>query len=169
MNFENLSLIGFMGAGKSTIGKILAEKLGLLFIDIDKVIELKEKRSIPEIFKTSGENYFRDIESEVIKKLYDNKNCVFACGGGAIIRGENFNVIRAKSKIIYLKVSPREIIKRIGESKNRPLLNSKDKESRIINLLNKRKNIYENRADIIIDTGMKTKTEVINEIMERLK
>ncbi len=169
MDFKNLSLIGFMGSGKSTVGKLLAEKLGFLFIDIDRIIEIKEKKPISKIFKEKGEKYFRDVESEVIRKIYRNKNCIFACGGGAILKGENFKVIKKLSKIIYLKVSPSEILKRVGNSKDRPLLQSKDKMKRVKALLKKRKEIYEKCADIIVDTDKKEKEEVVSEIIERVK
>ena len=74
MDYKNISLIGFMGSGKTTVGKILADRLNFLFIDLDKVIELAEDKTIPDIFKSGGEKYFRDVESEVIKKIYINEN-----------------------------------------------------------------------------------------------
>ncbi|MFO7929526.1 MAG: shikimate kinase [Candidatus Humimicrobiaceae bacterium] len=169
MDFKNLSLIGFMGSGKSTVGKLLAERLDFLFIDTDRIIEIKEKKPISEIFKEKGEKYFRDVESEVIRKIYRNKNCIFACGGGAILTEENFKVIKKSSKIIYLKVSPSEILKRVGNSKDRPLLQSKDKMKRVKALLGKRKGLYEKCADIIVDTDKKETEEVVNEIIERVK
>ncbi len=96
---ENISLIGFMGSGKTTIGKLLAERTGYLFIDLDRIIELSESKTINEIFTCSGEEYFREIESKIIKKVYFNNKCVFACGGGVILRGENMKLIRKNSEV----------------------------------------------------------------------
>ena len=130
MDYKNISLIGFMGSGKTTVGKILADRLNFLFIDLDKVIELAEDKTISEIFKSGGEKYFRDIESEVIKKIYINENCVFACGGGIVEREENMDFIKQNSLIVYLYVSPRQAFKRLKDVEDRPLLgNSSDMDS----------------------------------------
>jgi len=80
MDFKNISLIGFMGSGKSTIGEILAGRLGFIFIDLDRIIELSEEREIKDIFKRDGEKYFRELETKVTGKIYKNKKCIFAWG-----------------------------------------------------------------------------------------
>ena len=124
---ENISLIGFMGSGKTTIGKLLAERTGYLFIDLDRIIELSESKTINEIFTCSGEEYFREIESKIIKKVYFNNKCVFACGGGVILRGENMKLIRKNSTVFYLEISPREALNRLKGTSDRPLLQTSDK------------------------------------------
>jgi len=104
---NNISLVGFMGSGKSTIGKILAKKIGFLLIDTDRVIEHIFGKNISELFYLYNETGFREIEAYVIKKLYENnKNCVFACGGGVFTKQENINIIRKKSLVIYLNIDP---------------------------------------------------------------
>ncbi|MCL4415170.1 MAG: shikimate kinase, partial [Actinobacteria bacterium] len=142
MDFKNISLIGFMGSGKTTVGKILAKRLNFLFIDLDKVIEIAEDRKVSEIFKYGGEKYFRDVESEVIKKIYINENCVFACGGGVVERKENMDFIKKNSIIVYLSVSSGQAFERLKNAEDRPLLGDpSDLDSRkktINNLISKR-------------------------------
>lgn len=147
---NNISLIGFMGSGKTTIGEILAERTGYLFIDLDKIIELNEGKTINEIFRTSGEDGFREIESKVIKKIYLNNKCVFACGGGVILRGENMSMIRRNSKVVYLEISSREALNRLMKTFDRPLLKSDDRSKKITGLMEKRSSLYKKYSDIII-------------------
>ena len=151
MDFRNISLIGFMGSGKSTIGKILAKKLGLLFIDLDRVIELDQEKEIRDIFKIYGEKYFRELETSVIKKIYRNKNCVFACGGGVVKRRENMDIIRENSLVVYLNVSIPDIIYRLKEVKDRPLIDVENKEETIEKMMKARDVLYRKYAHIIIN------------------
>lgn len=169
MDAKNISLIGFMASGKSTAGKLLAKKLGMLFIDLDRVIELKDGKSVADIFKQHGERYFRDMESAVIKKIYQNKNCVFACGGGVVERGENIDIIKDASLVVYLKVSPRQVLDRVGEDRQRPLLNVSSKKEKVQRLLEKREPTYRKAADILVDTGNLEPQEVVKTIMEKMK
>ncbi|MCJ7665208.1 MAG: shikimate kinase, partial [Actinobacteria bacterium] len=145
---DNISLIGFMGSGKTTTGEILAEKLGYIFMDLDRIIELDESKTIYEIFKSCGEDYFRDIESKVIKKIYLNNRCVFACGGGVILRGENMRIIGKNSRVIYLEISPREAVNRLTGASDRPLLQSKNNFENIAELMKSRSSLYKKYSDI---------------------
>jgi shikimate kinase len=173
MDYKNISLIGFMGSGKTTVGKILAEKLNFLFIDLDKVIELAEDKTISQIFKSGGEKYFRDVESEVVKKIYINENCVFACGGGIVEREGNMDLIRQKSLIVYLYVSPRQAFDRLKDVEDRPILgNSSDMVFRkeiIYKLINKRDLLYKNNSNFNINTDNKNPELITEEILKKLQ
>jgi len=162
IEYKNISLIGFMGSGKSTIGKILAEKLNFLFLDLDSIIELSENKKISEIFTEHGEKYFRDSESEVIKKIYFNKNCVFSCGGGVVLKKENMDIIKSYSLVVYLKISPETAYERLKNVKDRPLLSDKDRRETVEQLIEKRQALYEGYADFIINADS-DKPEIIAE------
>ncbi len=126
MRSKNISIIGFMGSGKSTVGRILAEKLDLLFIDLDNIIELSEESLINNIFDRHGEKYFRDIESGIVRKIYKNINCIFACGGGVVNRRENMELI-----IIFENVIPLELHE-IDEIKNKNLRQMMDMRGKFV-------------------------------------
>lgn len=166
---DSISLIGFMGSGKTTIGELLAEKTGYLFIDLDRVIELSESKTINEIFKTSGEEYFREIESKIIRKVYSNNRCVFACGGGVILRGENMKVIRENSKVVYLEISPREAHNRLIKTSDRPLLGPDNRSSKIMELLEDRSSLYKKYSDIIINNEENSCEYTVDSIIENLQ
>jgi shikimate kinase len=168
---KNISLIGFMGSGKSTIGKILADKLNFLFIDTDRVIELSEDMTISEIFKKYGEDYFRSIESEVIRKVYLNSGCIFACGGGVVLKKENMKIIKNNSFVIYLSISSDRVYERLKEVKDRPLL-EKDKDNKkvvIDELMKKREKLYRKFSDITIVTDNNNPELIVKEISEKIK
>jgi len=169
MDYQNISLIGFMASGKSTAGQLLSKKMDMLFIDIDRVIELKEGLSISRIFDKFGQDYFRNIESEVISKIYVNRNCVFACGGGVVERGENIRIIKKSSLVVYLEVSPLQVIKRTKDSGQRPLLNVSEREKVIRKLLRKREPAYKKMADITVNTDFLEPEQVVRKIISRLK
>lgn len=172
MDYKNISLIGFMGSGKTTVGKILSDRLNFLFIDLDKVIELAEDKTISEIFKSEGEKYFRDIESEIIRKIYINKKCVFACGGGIVERDENICLIKQNSLVVYLFISPFQAYKRLKDAEDRPLLgNSSDMDARkeiINNLIGRRDILYKKNSDFIINTDEKSPEDVTEEILIKI-
>jgi len=169
MDFKNISLIGFMGSGKSTIGKILAKKMGLLFIDLDRVIELDQEKEIRDIFRIYGEKYFRESETSVIKKIYRNKNCVFACGGGVVKRKENMDIIRKNSLVVYLNVSIPDIIFRLKEAKDRPLVDVENKEETIEKMMMDRDVLYRKYAHIIIDNDDDDFDRTADMILEETK
>ncbi|MBM3710518.1 MAG: shikimate kinase [Actinobacteria bacterium] len=165
---KNISLTGFMGSGKSTIGKILAEKLNFLFLDLDTIIELSEGKKISEIFSEYGEKYFRDAESEVIKKIYFNRNCVFSCGGGVVLKKENMDIIKSQSIIIYLKISPQTAYERLKNVNDRPLLSEKNRRITVENLIKKRQALYKGYADIIIDADSDKPETIAEYIISRI-
>jgi shikimate kinase len=164
----NISLIGFMGSGKTSTGKILADRLNFLFIDLDRIIELSLSMPISEIFEKHGEEYFRNTETNSIKKVYINKNCVFACGGGVIIRHENIKIIKKNSTVIFLHVSPAAAFERLKNSGNRPLLNASNRFEVITELIKKRDFLYRSTADFTVDTDFKNPKETADEILQRI-
>jgi len=168
MDIKNISLIGFMGSGKSTIGNMLSKELKMLFIDIDRIIELSENKIIKDIFKAEGEKYFRNLESEVIKKIYSNKDCIFACGGGVVERVENMNIIKANSTVVYLYISAHEAYERLKFTEDRPLLEGKDRKEIIERLIKKRDVLYNKYADIKVDTMKIDSEKIIEDIMIKL-
>jgi shikimate kinase len=168
MIHSNISLIGFMGSGKTTVGKILAKKLDYRFIDVDKIIEYIEARKIREIFHDNGERYFRGIEKKVINKIYQNSKCVFACGGGAFEDDENIRTIKEKSYVIFLYESFHVAYKRLKRCKDRPLLNVEDPEKRIKDLLEKRDPVYSENSDLRVVTDHKKPGDVLDEIIAKL-
>jgi len=162
---NNISLIGFMGSGKTTTGKMMADRLGYLFFDMDKLIEISEQRKINDIFKESGEEYFRNVESKILEKVVSNKDCVFACGGGVVLREENMKIISKNSYVVYLMISPPEAIKRLSGSTNRPLLPDKNRDERIHELINTRSKLYSRYADIIINNEEISPEDTVNKII----
>ena len=123
---DNLALIGFMGSGKTTIGKHLAKALEMRFVDIDKMISAREKKTIPEIFAEKGERYFRDLEREIIAEESRENNIVISTGGGSIVDNENLKNLRNTAYIVYLDSSLECIYERVKNGRNRPLLNNVD-------------------------------------------
>ena len=138
-----------MGSGKSAIGKILANKLNYNFIDVDKKIENEAKKTIKKIFEEDGEAYFRDLEEKITIEILENKETVVSLGGGAIINKKIRNLVEKNSYNIYLKVEVDILIKRLQFSRTRPLIYKKDLKTELINLIDKRKKIYQ-KADLII-------------------
>ena len=157
-----------MGAGKSTIGNMLAEKSGREFVDTDKLIERRVGRSISQFFHHYGEQAFRDHETAIIKTLNAGP-FVVATGGGAIVRDENFDHISSIGKVIYLKSEPDELIHRLQKSKKkRPLLNSEGWEETLVSILESRKVRYE-KADIIVDVDESIQDDIVKKLLDRLE
>jgi shikimate kinase len=165
---KNIVLTGFMGTGKTEVGRILSRKLGYVLVDADTEIEKEQGITITEIFKQYGEPKFREIESNVIKRLSEIKNAVISTGGGAVLRQENMDNLRKNGVIICLTASPETILKRTGNNNDRPLLQVDNPLQKIKELLKFRRPYYE-KADIMIDTENKTPLEVADEIIEKVK
>ena len=151
-------LNGFMASGKSTIGPILANTLGWEFCDLDKIIEEEVGKTIVEIFENDGERFFRDKETEILKKVSDMENIIVSLGGGTSVYNNNLEILKKTGKIIYLKTSPEALFNRLKFKKDRPLFNKdniiESKEGlqlKILQLLEQRAPFYE-QADLIINT-----------------
>jgi len=162
---KNIVLVGFMGTGKTEVGKILSKKLGYALIDADTEIEKKQNTTITEIFRQQGEPAFRDIEAEVIKQLSGLKKNVISTGGGAVLRQENIDNLRANGVIVCLSATPETILQRTSVNNDRPLLQTENPLQKIKELLEYRRPYYE-KADIMIDTENKSPLEVAEEIIK---
>ncbi len=165
---KNIVLTGFMGTGKTAVGKELARLLNMKLIDVDTQIEKSEKMTINEIFKQFGEPRFREIETEMITKLSKDKNSIISTGGGAVLKQENMDILRGNGVIICLTATPETILSRTSNSNDRPLLQVENPLERIKGLLDFRKPFYE-RADVMIDTEGKTPLQIAEEIIEKVK
>jgi len=159
-----------MGAGKSTVGQLLAEKLSKQFIEMDSLIEEKAGKSIPEIFQQDGETAFRELEIEVTKEVAERKNAVIACGGGLILNRINIDRLKKEGIIVYLTASPRAILKRVSNEKGqRPLLEGDNPALTIRELLKFRKPFYQRAADITVNTSKLSVDLIVYEIIRKLK
>jgi shikimate kinase len=156
----NIYLIGFMGTGKSTVGRALASRLGRVFADLDELIELKERRPITEIFAQEGEPYFRHAETAALTQVSREKNMVVACGGGIVTREENLRIMKDSGTVICLCADPETILARTRGMKHRPLLNVENPRERIESLLNARAPLYA-CAGNVIDTSSLTVEEAV--------
>lgn len=166
----NIALIGFMGAGKTAVGQLLAKKLNRKFIELDSLIEQQAGKSIPDIFQQDGETAFRELEIGVTKKVARMKKVVIACGGGLVLNKINIDRLRENASIVYLTASPRVILKRVSnEEGNRPLLEVDNPTLTIRELLKFRKPFYERAADVTINTSKLDINAVAEQIIEKLK
>ena len=154
---KNLVLTGMMGVGKSTVGGKLAKKLKLKFVDIDQIIESKEKATINEIFKNKGENYFRKTEKKISLEELKNSNTVIALGGGAFMEKSIRNGAKNLSISFWLDVSLQSLLIRLKNVKKRPLLNKDNLEKKMNKIYSERKKIY-NKSDCRIKCDSKNKT-----------
>ena len=164
----NIVLFGFMASGKSTIAKILSEKLNMEFIEMDDLIEQETGITISTIFREKGEKYFRTMEREVVKGLASRDNIIISTGGGVVLNKDNLGDFKKNGVTISLMVSPETVLKRTADTNHRPLLNVSDKLREITNLLETRKEYYE-QADYIIDTDKLTPEEVACKIIHKLE
>lgn len=161
---KTIVLIGMMGSGKTTIGKLLGEKLTLRSIDIDVIIEQNERRTVSEIFQNEGEKYFRNIERETIKKNFTNKDLIISLGGGAFEDQLTQKLLLKNSTVIYLKTSPNVILERIKNNTNRPLLKNQMTVEKIQSIILQRQKNYE-LANITILTDNKNTDKIVEEIL----
>lgn len=165
----NIALIGMPGSGKSTIGKLIEAALtDFNLVDTDKKAVEKENRSINEIFENDGEEYFRNLESSVLKDILKNNNQIIATGGGIILKEENRKILIENSVTVYLKTSPGELFSRVQNNSERPLLNTQNMKTKIEDLYSARKNLYESTAKITVETGNKCPDEIVKEITVKL-
>jgi shikimate kinase len=163
----HIFLIGMMGSGKSTVGKQLSIDINRPFIDTDEVIESKENMTINEIFNDHGENYFRKIESKTLRSL-DNSTIV-ACGGGIIIDHLNRKYLKKQGYTIYLQTSISVLEARLENQNKRPLINEATIKISLENILNNRKNFYQETADFTITTDKLSVEKISTKILDHLK
>lgn len=164
----NIILIGFMGAGKSTISDYLNTMFAMDVIEMDQIIAEREEMSIPDIFDTYGEEYFRNLETNLLVEMQARKNTVVSCGGGAALREKNVAEMKKNGRVVLLTASPATILERVKDSDERPLLNGNKNEGFIGELMEKRREKYEAAADVVIHTDNKTVLEICEEMVQKL-
>lgn len=165
---QNLILVGPMGAGKSTIGRLLAKELRVPFKDSDKEIEQRTGADIPWIFDVEGEQGFREREQAMIAELCALDGVVIATGGGAVLREANRVSLRSGGQVVYLFTSIEQQLGRTSRDRNRPLLQTADPERVLVELMSIRDPLYREVADLIIETDERPPRMVVQEILERL-
>ena len=165
---RNIYLTGFMGTGKSAVGRELAKRLNLRLVDIDGLIVRKEKRSINDIFSQNGEPYFRKVESQVLKEVSEQENQVVSCGGGIVLNPENTALMKQTGRLVCLSARPEVIFERVKRHTHRPLLQVADPLVKIRELLAARKPYYE-QAEFVIDSSEIPIKEVVDKILELIK
>ena len=165
---HNIYITGFMGTGKTTVGKLLAEKLDKIFIDMDTAIQDRLGKSIKDIFKFGGEGYFRKLETNLLKEITQRNDLIVATGGGALLSKENIRLAEQGGKIICLSASPLVIFRRLEQENKRPLLLKGKKMDAIKELLEKRNQYYHQFA-WQIDTSELSVEEVVDRIIKMLE
>lgn len=164
---KNLVLIGFMGSGKTSVGVKLSYRLRVSVEDTDKLIERRECRSINEIFADDGEEYFRQLETELLGELAEKGGGkIYSVGGGTPVRAENRGLLKRLGKVVYLKVSPETVYERLKDDSTRPLLQCDDPLGRIRQLMEERREAYETCADIVIDADETEMEDILRRIVE---
>ncbi|MGN0523627.1 MAG: shikimate kinase [Eubacterium sp.] len=156
---DSIVLCGFMGSGKTVVGKELAKIMGCKFVDTDEMIEAEQGMAIKAIFAARGEDYFRELEYEMCKKVAGMKNCVVSTGGGAMTFQRNVDAIKQGSKVVFLDASFPVICQRIGDSTTRPLFQDKEKAKQ---LYDERKSKYLAAADYVIDGDMSARKTALD-------
>lgn len=164
----NIFLIGFMGTGKSAISKYLGDNYNMNIFEMDETIEQRQGMSISDIFAKNGEEYFRNLETELLKEIAGKENCVVSCGGGTPLRDENVHIMKEGGKVILLSARPETIYERVKDSHNRPLIENNKSVEYIAELLKKRQSKYEAAADCVVITDGRTKEDIAEEIMQKI-
>ena len=165
---QNIFLIGFMGAGKSTISSALQKIFDMEVIEMDQIIAERNGMSISEIFDTYGEPYFRNEETKLLVDIQSKKNVIVSCGGGVPMREVNVEAMRKSGKIILLSAKPETILERVKESHDRPLLENNKNVEFIADLMQQRHPKYEAAADFVIETDGKSAIEICEEIIKKV-
>lgn len=164
----NIVLIGFMGAGKTTVSDYLSTMFDMDIIEMDQEITDREEMSIPDIFATYGEEYFRDLETNLLVELQDRKNVIISCGGGTALRENNVAEMKKNGRVVLLTASPETIYERVKDSDDRPVLKGRKNVDGIAELMEQRREKYEAAADIVVQTDHKTVLQVCEELVRRL-
>ena len=165
---KRVVLVGSMGAGKSTIGRMLAKELGYRFLDSDRIIEERCGANIPWIFDVEGEDGFRQRESAMLRELSEASCTVLATGGGAVMRRENHEFLKKDAVVVYLRTSLEQQVERTRKDRNRPLLQNDNPEAVLRNLFAVRDPIYTELADIVMFTDRKSPRLVVRQLVNRL-
>ena len=165
---NNYVLIGFMGCGKTTIGKKLADRTGMEQLDTDALIVQKAGMPVTEIFHREGEQGFRLRETRLLEGLVRSgrENVVYSTGGGIVMQEENRNLLHRLGTVVLLEITPEEVIRRLGKDTTRPLLQGEDRMKKVRMLMARRRTAYESCADLRIEVSGKTPEEIMEEILQ---
>lgn len=166
---KNIIMVGFMGCGKTTVGRIVAKKLGYEFFDTDKYIEQKEGMSITEIFDLKGEPYFRSLELKVAEEISHSENKVIGTGGGMVKNPEIMRLLKMNGIAVYLKATPKKIAYNLRNDNSRPLLMGENKLAKIEAILAEREGLYNAAADITVDVKRKLPSQLARDIIDELE
>lgn len=164
----NFFLVGMMGAGKTTVGKLLAQQLGKDFIDSDDEIQRRTGVTITHIFDVEGEDGFRQREINVIQDLVKLNNIILATGGGVILNEQNRNALRHNGVVVYLKSTVHDLWQRTRHDRNRPLLQTDDPRSRLKELYEQRDPLYTQTADLVMPTGKQSVHSLVQQLQQEL-
>lgn len=164
----NIVLIGFMGAGKSTISDYLSTMFAMDVVEMDQVIAEREGMSISDIFETYGEEYFRNRETELLVEMQSRQNVIISCGGGVAMRERNVKEMKKNGRVVLLTAHPETILERVKDSDERPLLNGHKNVEYIGQLMAARKEKYEAAADVLVHTDNKTVLEICEDLIQKL-
>lgn len=167
-SIRNIALCGFMGTGKSSVGRIVAEQLHFAFLDTDTVIEARAAKTITEIFSERGEPGFRDLERRVVKELESRDRTVIATGGGLVLDPENMESLRSHALVVCLWASPEAIWARVKNQTHRPLLEDADPLARIRGLLAERAPAYR-QANVLLNTELRSPREVAQQVLHHFR
>mgnify|MGYP000495299545 FL=1 len=165
----NIFLIGFMGAGKSTISDYLKNALAMVVVEMDQCIVERQGMSISDIFETYGEQYFRNLETNLLIEMQSRSNVVISCGGGTPMRECNVVEMKKNGRVVLLTAKPETILDRVKDNHDRPLIENNKTVPFITELMEKRRAKYEAAADIIIETDGKNELEICEELVHRLR
>lgn len=166
---DAIGLIGFMGAGKSSVGRILARMTGRRRFDIDEMVAAQFGLTISEIFEKHGEEKFRDAESETLRTLADKRGAIIVTGGGIVLRSENVAALHDLGLIIHLAADEETLFQRISRRPTRPLLRTENPRATLAELLRVRLPLYRRAADLEVDTSRLTHDEVAKEILRKVE
>lgn len=165
---DNIYLVGLMGAGKTTVGKMLARQTGKAFFDSDQEIKNKTGVSISHIFEVEGESGFRMRESTALRELTRLNNIVLATGGGAVLSEENRAMLKRNGTVVYLRASAEDLWARTRHDKSRPLLQTRDPHAKLAELFAERDPFYRDVADIVVDTSKQSVNSLVRHILQLL-
>ena len=165
----NILLIGFMGAGKSTVADYMKKAYSMDVVEMDQIIAERQGMSISEIFEKYGEEFFRDLETALLVEMQSRKNVVISCGGGVPMRERNIKEMKKNGRVVLLTAKPETILERVKDDHNRPLLEGKKNVEYIAELMEKRRDKYQAAADLIVETDGRTAEEICGEIIRKLQ
>ena len=165
----NIVLIGFMGTGKSTVSELLKRRFAMDVVEMDQIIAERQGMSISDIFATYGEEYFRDLETNLLIEMQSKKNMVISCGGGVPMRERNVVEMKKNGRVVLLTAKPETILNRVKNNHDRPLLEGNKNVDFIADLMEKRREKYQTAADIVIETDGKSGLEICEELVKKLR